>query len=175
MNASYQKVKQLIKNLNKPYVMILVGPPLSGKSTLIKELLLEDAGITVISRDQIVLDNHVNDNYNEAFKTVNQRDVDSTLKAQLHAAAEGSTNVIIDMTHLSAKRRKHHLSFFKDENFHSIAVVFPVLEWEQYLERNKKREVEEFKTIPHGILKSMINSLQSVDKAKEGFDSVINI
>jgi guanylate kinase len=42
------KLKQFLNTCPQPYILILIGPPLSGKDTVIKELELND--VVVISR-----------------------------------------------------------------------------------------------------------------------------
>jgi predicted kinase len=156
--------------LKYPFVMILIGPPLSGKSTFIRENF-NDVEIDVISRDQIVLDLSGTDDYNLAFNTVNQKEVDKELKSRLLEAGKSDKNVIIDMTNLSSKRRKSNLSYFEDK-FYKVAVLFPELEWSEYLRRNELRSVNENKMIPEGVIKNMIENFQEV-RYDEGFNKVI--
>jgi len=68
-----------VKNFPNPYVLILVGPPLSGKTTEINTLLKQYPDTIVISRDKIVIDLHSDDDYNVAFKSVSQKEVDKIL------------------------------------------------------------------------------------------------
>jgi predicted kinase len=156
--------------LKYPFVMILIGPPLSGKSTFIRENF-NDIEVNVISRDQIVLDLSETDDYNLAFNTVNQKEVDKELKSRLLEAGKSDKNVIIDMTNLSSKRRKSNLSYFGDK-FYKVAVLFPELEWSEYLRRNQLRSVNENKMIPEGVIKNMIENSQEV-RYDEGFNKVI--
>ena len=68
-----------LDKLKDPYVIILIGPPLSGKTTWINKNF-EPGSFELISRDQIVLDLHGEDDYNTAFNTVDQKEVDRILK-----------------------------------------------------------------------------------------------
>ena len=166
------------KKLKSPYVLVLIGPPVSGKSFFtnkFKEKINPD--VFVISRDQIVMDLHAEDNddeftYNDAYKSVNNKEVKRRLSSDMLEAAEGY-DVIVDMTNMISKRRKDTLSYFGDE-YTKIAVIFPILEWDEYMARNKKRESEEGKFIPESVLRSMISSYQPI-KDDEGFDKVISI
>jgi len=163
-----------LDKLKEPYVIILVGPPLSGKSFFYKKFIKEvDSNVTLISRDQIVLDLHGKDDYNTAFKTVDQKEVDNILVNKISTSAKKEKNAIIDMTHMTSKRRKYNLSFF-DEKYYKLAVIFPVLKDEEYISRDKKRTEEENKSIPMYVIKNMISSYQSVKK-DEGFDRVISL
>jgi predicted kinase len=161
-----------LDKLKEPYVIILIGPPLSGKTTWIKENF-EPGSFELISRDQIVIDLHGKDDYNTAFKTVDQKEVDKILVNKISTSAKEGKNAIIDMTHMTSKRRKYNLSFFGSE-YYKLAVIFPVLKDEEYVARDKKRTEEENKSIPMHIIKNMISSYQSVKK-DEGFDRVISL
>jgi predicted kinase len=46
-----------LEKLKEPYVIILIGPPLSGKTTWIRQNF-EPGTFELISRDQIVMDVH---------------------------------------------------------------------------------------------------------------------
>jgi predicted kinase len=161
-----------LKHLKEPWVMILIGPPLSGKTTWIKSNPELESAV-MISRDQTVLDVYGSDNYDEAFKNVNQKEVDRVLISSIQKASKEGKNVIIDMTHMTRKRRTYNLSFFGDE-YTKIAVIFPILSDEEYSRRNTKRKDEEQKFIPPYVLKNMIGSYQTVTK-EEGFDKIVSL
>ena len=59
-----------LKHLKEPFVIILIGPPLSGKSTWIRNNF---PTTDVISRDEIVMEVYGSRNYDDAFKNVNQK------------------------------------------------------------------------------------------------------
>lgn len=161
-----------IKNLKQPYVLVLIGPPLSGKDTWIRNNF-SDGEIVMVSRDQIVLDVYGSDNYDEAFKNVNQKAVDAELQRQLKQSSEDGKNVIINMTNMTSKRRVHNLSHFGSE-YTKVAVIFPILELEEYRKRNIKRQQEEMKFIPEQVIKNMIGSYQPI-REEEDFDKVISL
>jgi len=157
--------------IREPFVLVLIGPPLSGKDTWIRQNF-SDKEVVMISRDQIVLDIYGSDNYDEAFKNVNQKAVDAELQRQLRQSAEDGKNVIINMTNMTSKRRQHNLQNF--DKYNKIAVIFPILEWEEYRRRNIKRQQEEMKFIPEQVIKNMISSYQTI-KEEEGFDKVVSL
>ncbi len=161
-----------LDKLKDPYVIILIGPPLSGKTTWINKNF-EPGSFELISRDQIVLDLHGEDDYNTAFNTVDQKEVDRILVNKLSKTAKEGKNAIVDMTHMTSKRRKYNLSFFGSE-YYKLAVIFPILKDEEYLSRDKKRTEEEQKSIPMHVIKGMISSYQPVNKS-EDFDKVISL
>ncbi len=161
-----------LDKLKEPYVIILIGPPLSGKTTWINKNF-EPESFELISRDQIVLDLHGENDYNTAFKSVDQKEVDRVLVNKLSTTAKERKNAIVDMTHMNSKRRKYNLSFFGSE-YYKLAVIFPILKDEEYVVRDKKRTEEEQKSIPMYVIKNMISSYQPVNKS-EGFDKVISL
>ncbi len=162
-----------VSHFPTPYVIVLVGPPLSGKTTEINKILEKYPDTEVISRDKIVVDLHTDDDYNTAFKSVNQKQVDKVLTSNFTRLSKSNKNVIIDMTNMTRKRRIGSLSFFGDE-YYKVGIIFPVLSDEEYERRNEKRTREEKKTIPSHVIKSMISSYQTISK-EEGFDKIISI
>lgn len=154
-----------------PWVIIMIGPPLSGKTSWINKNF-DPSEYELVSRDQIVVDVHGENDYNVAFKSVDQKEVDRILTKRLTDVGMSSKNAIVDMTHMGRKRRKQNLSFFK--NHYKVAVIFPILTESEYQRRNDKRTSEERKTIPIGIIKNMIDSYQTISH-EEGFDKVYSI
>ena len=150
-----------------PYVFILVGLPLSGKSTWIGRNYPDTK---VISRDDLVLEVYGSDNYSEAFKNVDQKEVDRTLDLRLKDANLNKENVIVDMTNLTTKRRKQTLRYFSDDYYKEV-VVFPVLDKDEYAFRNKERNERENKWIPPFIITSMLESY-IIPNLDEGFDKI---
>lgn len=163
--------KKVFSRLKQPYILILIGPPLSGKDTVLRQLDLSNT--TVISRDDILMELAETDDYSEAFDTVNQKEVDAELQRRLREAGEDGTNTIINMTNMTSKRRQHNLQYF-DDSFTKIAVIFPILEWEEYQRRNEKRKTEEKKWIPEHVIKNMIKSYQPI-REEEEFNRVISL
>jgi predicted kinase len=161
----------LVSNLKQPYILIFIGPPLSGKDTVLKQMDLSN--ITVISRDDILMSLADTDDYSEAFNTVNQKEVDIELQRQLREYSDAGKNVIINMTNMTSKRRRHNLEYFGNE-YTKVAIIFPILDWEEYQSRNEKRKREENKWIPEHVIKRMIGSYQSI-REEENFDRVISL
>ena len=159
-----------IKNLKEPFVIILIGPPLSGKSTWIRENF---PTTEVISRDETVMEVYGSRNYTEAFKNVDQKEVDKVLTQKFIDANVTKKNVIVDMTHMASKRRKQNLNYFTDD-YYKLAVIFPILSEEEYVKRNQKRIEEENKDLPMGVVKSMISSYQPIT-SDEGFNKIISL
>jgi predicted kinase len=159
-----------MKNIKEPFVMMLIGPTLSGKSTYIRN---NYPNVQVISRDEIVMEVFGSRDYNLAFKEVDQKEVDRVLALRLKEANDSKTSVIIDMTNITVKRRMATLRNF-DKDFSRIAVVFPILSDEEYTRRNIDRNAKENKWIPPFVIKSMIDSYQE-PTLEEGYDRIVII
>lgn len=156
--------------LKEPFVIILIGPPLSGKSTWIRENF---PTTEVISRDETVMEVYGSRNYTEAFNNVDQKEVDKVLTQKFLDANVAKKNVIVDMTHMATKRRKQNLNYFSND-YYKLGVIFPILSDDEYVRRNQKRIEEENKDLPMRIVKSMISSYQPITP-DEGFNKVITL
>ncbi len=156
----------------KSKVIILVGPPLSGKDTYLNNHLFED--FKIISRDDILMNlSEVND-YSEAFRLVNQKKVDRIFKDTILDSTRRKESVIINMTNLTKKTRKKHLLKFDSSDYEKIAIVFPKLTIEEYSSRNNKRNQEENKFIPLSVITTMIERWEDTSE-DEGFDQIIKL
>ena len=162
-------LKHKLKGIDK-WVMILVGTPLVGKSTFLRENF-SDVDYVTLSRDECLLEVAGTDDYNLAWKTVNQKEVDKLLKSKFMDTVEAGKNCVVDMTNLSKKRRKSNLKFF-DDSYFKVAVVFDHLSEDEYKRRNEKRLNEENKFIPYGVIASMKKAYTSVAR-DEGFDLIV--
>jgi len=152
----------------EPFLILLVGPILSGKSTWIRD---NYSGVNIISRDEIVMEVAGIRDYNKAFEIVDQKLVDKILKERLHRSNMQKISTIVDMTNMTVKRRSQTLRYFSDD-FYKISVVFPILSSEEYERRNILRNSEENKCIPPHVIQSMIDSYQ-VPTQEEGFHQII--
>lgn len=159
-----------LRNIKEPFVIILIGPPLSGKSTWIRENFPDTH---VICRDEILMDIYGSRNYTEAFKNVDQKEVDRVLHQSLVDVSKEKKNVIVDMTHMGSKRRKKNLNYFS-KDYYKLGVIFPILSDEEYVRRNQKRIDEENKNIPMSVIKGMISTYQTISP-QEGFNKVISL
>lgn len=164
-----------IRELKKPFVIMLIGVPLSGKTTWIKNNIPKDFPITIISRDDIIMEVGKGDNYNEAYESIDEegeKEVNKILRERIINANSKRENVIIDMTNMSSKRR-NTLNHFKKE-YNRIGILFPFLSKEEYEKRNEKRKSEESKYIPYSVIRSMIDNYKTIDK-DDRFNELITI
>lgn len=153
----------------KPYIIFLVGAPLSGKSTWIKKNRKDEI---IVSRDDIVMLLCDSDDYNYCFHSSDHKEIDSLLRYFQIRCNYYRENVIVDMTNMSIKSRRKRLLIYED--YYKIAVVFPFLTREEYIYRNHMRYILEYKNISMKTIDSMIDSYQEIDES-EGFDLVIKL
>jgi predicted kinase len=154
--------------LKEPFVILLVGPPLSGKSTWIRN---NYPNVNVISRDEIVMEVAGTRDYNKAFDIADHRVVDKFLEERLTEANKTKNSTIVDMTNLVEKRRKKTLRYF-DQDFYKVAVVFPILSYDEYDKRNINRNAKENKWIEPFLIVRMVESYIE-PTIQEGFDNII--
>jgi len=168
------KIKKLIEKIGKPYVMVLIGPPLSGKTTFLKNFI-EDDTYKHISSDALVLslDKIQDGDYNRAWKEADWKLINKTLKSEILESYKNRDNVVFDLTNLTHKRRRSNLSNFS-KDYYKIAVIFPILSDNEYLYRNSKRNDEENKNMSMHVIRRMISSYQPI-RDNEGFDRVISL
>jgi len=156
----------------KSKVILLVGPPLSGKDTYLKSKDFSD--FTIISRDDILMSLHNTNDYSEAFSQVDQKLVDKLLVQKIQDCITEKKNVMINMTNLSKKGRNKHLCKFPNSDYEKIAIVFPKLNLCDYINRNDNRKKEDNKFIPVNVIHSMIENWQETT-LDEGFDQIIKL
>lgn len=104
-------------------IIVLIGPPRAGKSTWVANNY--SYGTWVISRDGLVEDHGVGENYSEKWASLtpeNQKEIDKILMQDFAAALKLDNDIIIDMTNMSKKSRKKWLHQAKGYN--KIAKVF---------------------------------------------------
>jgi predicted kinase len=158
---------------HKPTVYLLVGIPLSGKSTWANRKKLP-----VISRDQIILElenslktSQQEVSYNLAFSTVNHSRVNLELQRRLQQANINRKDVIVDMTHLTRKHRAYTLGYFDNKYWNRVAVLFATPSISEIRHRNCIRTVICKKTTPDTVIQQMIKDYQPVS-IHEGFTKI---
>jgi predicted kinase len=158
-----------LSKIQNPFLLVLIGHPLVGKDTFIRNLP-NDIKFNIISRDDIILNISEGLSYNEAYHSVDMKNVDRQLKSFIKEESESHNNVIINMTNMRSKRRTKLCKRFK--NHYKVAVVFEFLSEKEFKERNQKRSSEEDKFIPLKVYKDMISEYQIPTK-EEGFDKIV--
>lgn len=158
----YPPVRNIYQDKNK--ITLLIGPPLSGKSTWVKKNHQDEV---IISRDEELMTfaqaeydkNNPNKpwqlSYTEAFKQYGQDpNIDKNIKELYNKSIKDNKDIIIDMTNMSAKSRKKWLQV--PHTYEKRAIVFMV-DIEVLKERNIQRS-KEGKTIPSEVLINMMKN-----------------
>lgn len=164
-----------VLNESMPTVFMPIAPSGAGKSTFLKHLKEskgEDFKIDVFSLDLLRHEFYHATDYKLAYEgSVNDKSFEARANARFHAmikkAAENGTNLYIDNTNLSAKRRKWYLTIAKKHSFNTTAVVMPVA-LDTLLARQKTRGD---KVVPEAAVRQQYKSLQSPNLGE--FDSII--
>lgn len=147
-------------------VIVLVGPPASGKSSYVEKYIGE---YSLISRDNCLMDlatekfGTKNFTYQNAWDSIRQKKVDIILNDRFKEWQTG--RVFVDMTHMSKKSRRRSLSHFGPE-YKKKAVVF-LTDLPTLFERNEKREG---KVIDRSVIDRMIRSFYPA--TYEEFDEI---
>jgi putative nucleotidyltransferase with HDIG domain len=130
-------------------VVVNIGLPCSGKSTGVKG----GSGWRILSRDEIVMElgrSQGIDSYNDAFNSVDQKEVDKILQERKKRYIKEGNNVVIDMTHMSRKSRRKSLQGFGNDYMKTAIVHMTSLENIEHRNKNRKG-----KTIPDHVFEKM--------------------
>lgn len=145
---------------------ILIGPPLSGKSTWRKENL---GDAFVISRDDMLMTMAPGGmSYNEAWNYVNQKEIDLLLNEKWKLSKrELDSDIVVDMTNMSRKSRRRWLSGLpRSMETHAVVFATPL---SILNERNFERSAEG-KWIPPEVIMSMLKKFSA--PTLDEFDTV---
>jgi len=162
-----------MKNTGVPQLVVLIGPPCSGKSTWINA---NYPNATVVSRDNLVeaAGRKRGMNYSETFKFLNDNkevshaEVDGALTNLVNEVKTSIKDVVIDMTNMSKKGRRRWLGEF---NKHDKKAVVFLTGFEELKKRNKIRADMTGKYIPAHVLEDMCIRY-SLPTYAEGFNSI---
>jgi predicted kinase len=164
-------------SLDRPTVLILVGPPGCGKSTLIKELKFaydDDEPVTVASTDDILEREaaKLGISYNEAFELLDFKVIDRECRETFAKGVNlHHVLVISDQTNMGVKSRAKKLELVRQSKnkYQKIALVFDLPD-DVILKRLIERE-KTGKAISPGVFFSMKKNFVMPTLA-EGFDQV---
>ncbi len=168
--------------MTKPFMIVLVGAPGSGKSTYSANYVAWcqtiNQPVTVLSTDDIVMRMSAQKrdgvaNYSEDFKNLigaAQKEFDAGFAQALQA----KTSIIIDRTNMTRKVRSRFVQEARKNGYNVTAMVFEVPEAALKYRLEKRAKEPGNKFISRAILESMLNSYErpSVD---EGFTNVIDV
>lgn len=165
-----------------PTLAIMVGVPLSGKSTAIKthpfSLFLGTSAITlptvVASSDDHIekIAKTLNMTYNDVFKDVIKLST-RAMYNDIDNAIDNGYNVIWDQTNLDRKTRKSKIERFPDE-YKKFAFYFAPPSIQVFKARNQIRYDISGKNIPLDVFTGMVKRLEK-PTLDEGFDRIIEM
>ena len=148
-------------------LVVLIGLPLAGKSTLTKRLLNE--GYSVVSNDSIVEAIGTGSNFQEKLESVSVGEVHHYLMQHLYHLIDNGENILIDQTNLTADTRSHWLD--KVSGDYRKVAVFVEVTVDEALKRNQQRFTESGKLIPEDVIRDMHSRIE-MPTADEGFDEI---
>jgi putative nucleotidyltransferase with HDIG domain len=154
-NYLYNDTEDIDKTPQKgqPEAIILVGLPGAGKSTYAKECFPE---YTLVSRDAQVEKLGGDLSYNEAFKTVDQNEVDKLYQQTFATTVQKKENLVIDKTNLTHKSRMKSINPLRDKNYHiRVIVLLPSI-----LTVYKRNNSRDKKTIPEKVIHNMMKTFE---------------
>lgn len=157
-------LEQQLQTFPEPYVVMGVGIPGSGKTTVLREVA-EHLEITRISPDEI-REELTGD---QASQSVNAKAWEETYR-RVQATLELGRSAIVDATHTEAFRRSGTVETYR--SFGAAAVVAVV--FDTSLEVAKERNANRERVVPEYALDRMHAALtREPAKVSEGFDEVI--
>lgn len=144
---------------NLPTVTLMVGLPGSGKSYYMKHY-----NEIVLSRDAIVEELAPDMTYTEAFRNVDQKEVDRIFEVRLNYVVQKRTSFTIDKTNLTRKSRNKITNRLKGK--YNIKNVVMLTSFETILDRNIDREMYG-KRIPDDVI-DRFAKMYTLPQADEG-------
>lgn len=130
----------------------LIGLPNSGKTTY----ALKEGYNNILSRDQMVLDLAGTDNYDDAWKRVDQKEVDKEFRESFQYLLKNEYDMVIDRTNLTRKGRMKFVNQLRQKGYKISYKVF-LPELSTIYNRNTLREN---KFIPYNVILNMMKSFK---------------
>lgn len=161
-----------VKNVETtlPKLIMLIGLPASGKSTL-SETLAQDNQAIIVSSDNYIeaMAKDAGKTYNEVFRE-NIKGAEKHVKAQVNHAVKEGISIVWDQTNLSEEVRRKRLGFIPS-HWEKIAVDVKCGDFDVWKKRLMSRPG---KTIPAPVIETMMKTYQKPLEA-EGFNEVKEI
>lgn len=125
--------------MNRPTLILVSGPALAGKSTLIKRLQQHDARLEIVSSDDIRLELYGHYDYDPANEPLTWKTIDIRIRDALNR----HHSVVLDSTlRTREKRDEQRLRYQHEALIHCIA--FHDVSLDDLLLRNQNRSWKQF-------------------------------
>jgi predicted kinase len=160
-----------LQSLPKPCFVIMVGLPLSGKDSLLRQL--DTQTFQLLSRDAIMMELYGGSNYKEAFENQDAKKVDALFWQQLRQAVDKQENIVVNTTNLTTKRRRTLLDAVSAHYF-ICGIVLPIPTQEEWVKRNENRAVNENKSLPLSLYADCVEKYEQ-PLFFEGFNQLLFI
>jgi predicted kinase len=161
-NVDFTGLLGLIESDSEMNLILLSGPPASGKTTLREKLVKRG---TIISPDNFI-------GYTKEKPWTPKVAREAWKKADIllkEALNRGDRVIVFDATFVSPKKRKKYIKLGKSHDA-TVICVYCVASKKTVLERNANRD--EFRKVPGFIVGKMVNSFVVPEK-EEGFDLIV--
>ena len=143
-------------------VHILIGIPVSGKSTFAKNFVFSYKGYKIVSTDDIRWKL-----FGDASIQGNPKMIFAIAHKEIMSYLDKGYNVIFDATNISRKNRVNLINFLKEcEVENVVADYFPVT-IDVALERNQQRK----RHVPEKVIHKMFGKIEK-PKYEEGFSEI---
>ena len=141
------------KKDDSPKAVIMVGLPGAGKSSYITEHL---ANYTLVSRDAQIEHLAGDMDYNTAFNTVDQKEVDNLYEQAFSVAIQKKQDLVVDKTNLTHNSRMKSINRLRDNGYSiKINVLMPTL-----LEVGRRNKQRTGKVIPPDVMRRMMTTFE---------------
>ena len=152
-----------IKMVNEPIILMMIGIPGSGKSTVANQIS-EETGAVWLSADEIRVE--IN---GDADSQDNPQLVFKTMKERMQAALASGKSVIYDATNC---RRRYRRDFINDANKNNqqVAAIYMDVPTSVCIQRNEQRD----RKVPIEVIERMAQRLTPPSKG-EGFCKIFNL
>lgn len=151
-------------------IFYLIGLPGTGKTYFRKNIFIGDKYFIVSSDDiieEIAKKNNIT--YNEAWKTINFRELYKTLQKNINLAVQNKKHIVVDMTNLTINARKR---WRLPSIYNRYAIIFEETKHSK-AHLNRRNKIGN-KVIDSKLLYNMKEIYQPVDKSSENFIRVFN-
>lgn len=151
-------------------LILLIGLPGSGKSSLAQQLVAECPQRRLISTDAIRAQLFGDENIQGTWLLVWQRVQEQFLQAVELISLGQASEAIYDATNAARKQRQEAIALARDCGFTHLTALWVNTPIEVCLERNQKRS----RQVPEGVIWQMYRQLQDAPPSlSEGLDRLI--